>query len=60
MTKKAQEKVAQYKARKNEVVDDRGQQVLVVFPIKCTKKLALELAALCADHLNRSQKGQSA
>lgn len=44
-----------YKARKNEIIDSDGKQIAVVLPSNCTKKAAREMAAFCAQQMNRIQ-----
>lgn len=46
-----------YRARGNEIIDANGQQVAVIVPTTCTKKLAREMAAAAAIRASASAEG---
>lgn len=47
-----------YKARKNSVYDETGKQILLVLPSNCTKKLAVEMAKVVAEHMNKEEENE--
>ncbi len=49
-----------YKSDANHIRDDKGRQLAVVMPTNISRKLACDLAGLCAEHLNTVASGQGA
>lgn len=47
-----------YKAVKNEIRDQDGKQVAVVLPTSCSRKVAAQMAARCAEWLNVEERNK--
>lgn len=47
-----------YKAYKNSLVDESGNQILVMLPTHCSRKRLLEICKITANVLNNIERGK--
>jgi hypothetical protein len=47
-----------YKARKNSLEDDHGNQILVMLPTYCSRKRVIEICKITANVLNNIEQGK--
>ena len=48
-----------YKADKNSLVDENGNQILVMLPTHCSRKRVMEICKITANVLNNIERGNN-